>query len=60
MRVEKNAEGWLACPDTSDEEKALAFVLDALENRYGRPVSTSDASQATDSQPEGQSRNKAA
>ena len=34
MRIKKNARGWTIEPSTSDEEKALAFLLDALEQAY--------------------------
>jgi hypothetical protein len=38
MVIKKNGRGWQIEPSTSDEEKALLFLLNALEARYGSGV----------------------
>jgi hypothetical protein len=56
MRIEKKADGWIVEPSTSDELKALAFLFEALDDRYGRASTTpEDSSEATHSQSLGQS-----
>jgi hypothetical protein len=60
MKIEKTTNGWLVEPDSADEAQALTYLLDALADKYARPVSTSTAAQASHSQPSAQSQNKAA
>ena len=40
MKVEKNSRGWFVQPSTSDEEKALAFLFQALAETHGKTATT--------------------
>lgn len=43
MKIEKNTRGWQIVPSTSDEQTALEFLLNALEEKYTKLEETKDA-----------------
>lgn len=48
MKITKYHDGWKVEPSTNDEERALGFIMNALQETYCK-ISSTDAEKATGS-----------
>jgi hypothetical protein len=44
MRIKRDVLGWRIEPDTDNEERALEFLINALQEKYATPKETTNVS----------------